>query len=151
MSGLCLAVPALVSFSAGQPTPLCPTPVLTVFPAFIFGLGAMLVPVALFFAWNPGLFRGQDSMPKRTHWLLGILISLSLAWFVGGWQWGVQYEGIRFVRIVAIVNAFWAVLFVVLFAFFRNRKPSFKINLLLHWLLFAWLAWYAFPYLGELP
>jgi hypothetical protein len=22
-------------------------------------------------------------------------------------------------------------------------------NLAFHWVLFAWLAWYAFPYLGE--
>jgi hypothetical protein len=32
-----------------------------------------------------------------------------------------------------------------------KRQPSFRGNLLSHWFLFARLAWYAFPYLGELP
>jgi hypothetical protein len=32
-----------------------------------------------------------------------------------------------------------------------QRQPSFKGNLFSHWLLFSWLAYYAFPYLGELP
>jgi hypothetical protein len=32
-----------------------------------------------------------------------------------------------------------------------KRQPSFGRNLLAHWLLFVWLGWYAFPYLGELP
>ena len=31
------------------------------------------------------------------------------------------------------------------------RRPSFWVNLLSHWLLFAWLGICAFPYLGELP
>jgi hypothetical protein len=37
-------------------------------------------------------------------------------------------------------------------AFIRaKRAPSFRRNLLAHWMLFVWLGWYAFPYLGELP
>jgi hypothetical protein len=27
----------------------------------------------------------------------------------------------------------------------------FRFSLFLHWTLFAWLAWCAFPYMGELP
>jgi hypothetical protein len=41
---------------------------------------------------------------------------------------------------------------IVLWAMFgRNWKAesSFKVNLLVQWLLFAWLAWYAFPFFGE--
>jgi hypothetical protein len=41
-----------------------------------------------------------------------------------------------------------------LFLIFAQRwkgEPSFISNLVVHWILFVWLAWYAFPYLGELP
>ena len=150
MAGTCLAIPAMIGLSAGEPRPLSPMPMLVVIPAFLFRVGAVLVPIAFFFAWNPTLFRGQEIMPKRTYWLLGISILLNAAWFAGGWKWGVQFEGIRYVRIVGIVNAAWAALLVGLFAAFR-KSGSFNKNLFLHWMLFVWLAWYAFPYLGELP
>jgi hypothetical protein len=38
-----------------------------------------------------------------------------------------------------------------LFARYQQRDITFRLVLALHWLLFSWLAWYAFPYLGELP
>jgi hypothetical protein len=125
-------------------------PLLVMIPAFIVRVGAVLVPIALFFAWNPSLFRGQETVPKRTYWLLGIIILLNAAWFASGRKWGVEFEGIRYVRIVGIVNAAWSALLVALFAAFRKRG-TFNNNLFLHWMLFVWLAWYAFPYLGELP
>jgi hypothetical protein len=31
------------------------------------------------------------------------------------------------------------------------KSKSFASNLIFHWLLFAWLGWFAFPYLGESP
>jgi hypothetical protein len=150
MAGICLVIPALTGLSAGEPRPLSPMPMLVVIPTFVLHVGAMFIPVAFFFAWNPNLFRGEATVPKRTYWLLGITILLNVAWFVSGWKWGVQFEGMRYVRIVGITNAAWAALLVALFAVFRKRE-SFKKNLFLHWMLFAWLSWYAFPYLGELP
>jgi len=41
--------------------------------------------------------------------------------------------------------AWWAILYRAW------RASSFGMNLFFHAMLFAWLAWYAFPYLGELP
>jgi hypothetical protein len=112
--------------------------------------GAVAVPSLLFFVWNPGLFRGDAKVPKRSYWLLGTAIILSSIWFVVSWKWGLQYQGVRYTYIVCGGNIVWAVFLVGLFAGFRNREVSFKTNLLLHWALFAWLAWYAFPFLGEL-
>jgi len=150
MAGICLSVPAMISLSAGEPNPLSPMPLLVVVPAFLVHVGAVIVPVLLFFAWNPSLFRGREIVPQRTYWLLGISILSNVVWFVAGWKWGVEFEGIRYVRLVGIANIIWATLLVSLFAAFRKRA-SFKKNLFLHWMLFVWLAWYAFPYLGELP
>jgi hypothetical protein len=62
-----------------------------------------------------------------------------------------EYQGARHTYVVCIVNAAWIAFLWLIFARYWKREPSFKINLLLHWVLFAWLAWYAFPYLGELP
>jgi|GraSoi2013_100cm_1033763.scaffolds.fasta_scaffold54445_2 hypothetical protein len=151
-AGLCLLIPAWIGlFPAYGPTVLSPLPALTVLSAMAgLAYGAVAVPSLLFFVWNPGLFRGDAKVPKRSYWLLGTAIILSSIWFVVSWKWGLQYQGVRYTYIVCGGNIVWAVFLVGLFAGFRNREVSFKTNLLLHWALFAWLAWYAFPFLGEL-
>jgi len=72
-------------------------------------------------------------------------------YFIDSWADGVQFESKRYTQTIAIANIIWITFLTFLFAFSRIRKPSFIFNLTLHWLMFAWLAWYAFPYLGELP
>jgi hypothetical protein len=49
------------------------------------------------------------------------------------------------------VTVAWIAFLGTLFTLYWKRESSFRLNLALHWLLLAWLAWYAFPYLGELP
>lgn len=159
--GLALLVPAAIGLGlSGVPTLLRPYPALTIIPAFLLsnlGLERIsiaivpAIPTLLFFAWNPGLFRGQGRVPIRTYALLATVIALSLYWFISGWRYGLQYQGPFLTRIFCVVNGVWAVSLVVAFIIIRKREPSFKANLFLHWMLFAWLAWYAFPYLGEMP
>jgi hypothetical protein len=51
---------------------------------------------------------------------------------------------------ICAINVAWLVsLWTILYS--ASKMRSFKTNLLFHAVLFAWLAWYAFPYLGELP
>lgn len=154
-----LLVPAYVGLLlSGVPTLLCPLPALTVIPAFVmsslsagrFTRAAVLVPTLLFFAWNPALFWGEARVPKRTWALLGIATVLSAVWFVGSWKYGLEYQGRRHTYLVCVVNSLCLMVLWTLLAV-RWRRMSFAGNLLLHWLLFAWLGWYAFPYLGELP
>jgi hypothetical protein len=65
-------------------------------------------------------------------------------------KYGVIYRGALYTALVYVINAIW--LASLWWAVVRcQRQPSFARNLFSHWLLFAWLAWYAFPYLGELP
>ncbi len=156
-AGLCLLVPAWVGlFSSGVPTLYAPLPILTILPAFVLsewhlGSLAVLIPSILFFLWSPALLlRSAPNPPKRTIVLLGLLTVLTVADFVFEWRYGVRYRGTRHTILIYIVNAMW--LASLWWTVVRSqRKPSFQGNLLLHWLLFAWLAWYAFPYLGELP
>jgi len=131
-------------------------PVLTVIPAFFLSSAglhgiAVAVPTIFFLLWNPQLFRGGPEVPKRTYFLFGGAILLSIAWFVASWKFGLQYQGRRFTYSMCVINALWILFLGLLFARSRKGNQSFTSSLILHWLLFAWLAWYAFPYLGELP
>jgi hypothetical protein len=156
-AGLCLLIPAWIGLlSSGVPTLYSPSPTLTILPAFVLSRWhleslAVLVPSILFFLWNPGLLLNQPpNLPKRTMVLLGLLTVLAVVDFVLEWKYGVQYRGRRYTILVYIINATW--LASLWWTVVRSqRQPSFKGNLFSHWLLFAWLAWYAFPYLGELP
>lgn len=155
--GFSLLVPAWIGLlAAGSPTLLCPLPALTVIPTLflssrpLFRL-VVLLPTVLFFAWNPGLFSGDARVSRRSYALFGTAVALSVVWFVIGWGYGVEYQGARYTYAVGIVNVFWiAALGIVLLRQWK-REPSYTVSLALHWLLFAWLGWYAFPYLGELP
>jgi hypothetical protein len=157
MAGLALLIPASLGLLlTGVPTKFCPLPLLTVLPAFVLSswrlsYAAIIIPTLLFFIWHRGLFRGDGTVPRRSYALLAILAVLSIAYFVANWQLGLRYEGVEYTRIVCFVNVAWTGF--LLFAFTRawRHGSSFKTSLFLHWMLFAWLAWYAFPYLGELP
>jgi hypothetical protein len=108
------------------------------------------VPALLFFAWNPGLFRGTLQAPKRSSVLLTILTVLSAVYFPCSWEIWERVSGHKYTEIICSINVGWIViLWAVLLRALRLR--SFGSNLLFHATLFAWLAWYAFPYLGELP
>jgi len=124
---------------------------LTDIPDFICGPPAVVVPMLFFFLWSPGLFRGDIKVPRRSYVLLAVLTALSGLWFVGGWKLGLEYQGARYTHFVYTVNCVWVVSLWTMFIYSWNRTPSFGANLLLHWTMFAWLSWYAFPYLGELP
>ncbi len=104
-----------------------------------------------FFVWHPGLFRGESKVPRRSYVLLVVAILLSVAYFVTSWEWGLHYEGSRFTHVVCALNAAWVALLALAFARSWKETSSFRYSLFVHWMLFAWLAWYAFPYLGELP
>jgi hypothetical protein len=156
-SGSALLIPAALGLLVSRtPMSFCPFPALTVLPAFVLSplhlwSAAVIVPPLLFFLWNPGLLRGESKLPKRSPWLLVAAIALSVIWFIVGWKDGLHYQGARHVYIVTATNVVWIGLLSVLFGWYRGQEPSFKLNLVFHWILFAWLAWYAFPYLGELP
>jgi hypothetical protein len=153
--GFSLVVPASLGLLiSGAPTVLCPFPTVTILPAMaLSGLWkvAVIVPSLLFFGWNTGLLRGDAAVPKRSYRLLLVLLLLSVGYFVASWQYGLEYQGLAHTRAVCGINVAWAIALVAGFSWSWRVRPSFGLNLFLHWLLFAWLAWYAFPYLGELP
>jgi hypothetical protein len=99
---------------------------------------------------EPRAFSRQYRYPEAPWILLAVLTVLTAVYFVGSWNYGLKYQGRRFTYSICALNAGWLVLLWTAFIL-RGNTPSFVRNLALHWLLFAWLGWYAFPYLGELP
>jgi hypothetical protein len=157
ISGMALLAPSSIGlFLTGIPTVFAPLPTLTVLPAFALsschlGIFAITIPSLLFFVWNPGLLKGTDRIPQRTYALLVVVVTLDAMWFVGGWRYGLQYQGPLYTRAVCALNVLWIALLGLMCVRSLRKEPSFKANLAFHWVFFAWLAWYAFPYLGELP
>jgi hypothetical protein len=153
LAGLSLLVPALfwVLFEQFQPSAFYPFPALMFIPA-LFGLrqASVAVPMALFFAWNAGLFHGDAAVPKRSYVLLIVATLLDALWFIAGWKDGLAMQGAKYNYSVCAVNIACIAALSMLFVRGRKTEPSFKSNLLFHWLLFAWLAWYAFPFFGEM-
>jgi hypothetical protein len=153
LAGLSLLVPVLfwVVFAQEGPSALYPFPALMFIPA-LFGLrqAAVAVPMVLFFVWSLGLFQGDADVPKRSYVLLLVATLLDALWFVVGWKDGLAMQGPKYNYSVCAVNIVWIAALWMLFVRSRKTEPSFKSNLLFHWMLFAWLAWYAFPFFGEM-
>lgn len=155
--GFALVIPSSIGILLSNvQTVLCPFPLLMLLPAMLLGgLHSWKVVIALptlfFFIWQPGLFDGQAKIPKRSYWLFAVAAVLSIMYFVSSWKWGLEYQGANFTHSVCIINIVWVAFLGFTLAMNRRRAPSYGFNLFLHWVLFAWLAWYAFPYLGELP
>jgi hypothetical protein len=154
LAGLSLLLPAIFFFFRGGDTTdsiIYPHPVLVLVP-MLFGmrLAAIAVPTAFFFAWNPGLFSGDSRIPRRSYIFLIIASLLSIVWFAVGWKDGLAIQGANYNHSLLLINAVWLALIWALFQRCRRAGPSFYSNLLSHWLLFAWLAWYAFPFFGEM-
>jgi hypothetical protein len=149
-----LLIPSLIgSFLSGVPTAFSPFPALTVIPALMFSPHftylAALLPSFLFLLWNPQLFREEGKIPIRTYLLFVLLIGLSTMYFVLSWKWGLRYPGPQFTAIVCSINVVWVGFLGLAFRRCSEKIPSFRTSVILHWMLFAWLSWYAFPWLGD--
>ncbi len=152
VAGCGLVVPACVGLGILPGLPAFPF--LTTVPAFFLLEGkppwtTVVLPSLLFFSWSPGLFRGQVKIPMRSRALFALTAFLTVIWFVIGWKYGRIYQG-PLLYVFCVLNALW-LLALWLVLSYSGRRSSFVCNLLFHWLLFAWLGWFAFPWLGEMP
>lgn len=152
-----VALLSWITILPGTPQIYAPLNLLVIIPAImssgLFGgsylVAVIIVPVC-FCLWSWPVLRGQTTLPTRSIILLILTAILSATLLIFGARYGVRYQSVGYVVGVAVINIVcWALLGMLVFL--ARRHPSFGINLGFHAALFAWLAWYAFPYLGELP
>jgi divalent metal cation (Fe/Co/Zn/Cd) transporter len=104
---------------------------------------------AVFLVWSYPLFRGQHRAPLRSVVLAAASVVLSVAFFVYAWIDGMTHQGP--VQTIAMAGYNLVSIVVVFWLFRHNRaSPSSGSNLAFHTALFLWLAYCAFPWLGEL-
>jgi len=118
------------------------------FPGLHFVFGCLVIPI-LYVVWSYRLYKNTPKIPRRSISAILILFILSLVYLIGSWSYGLGYQGITHTISMYIFNCiFWGILY---YLYMTNRKkPSFITSYLFHLVSFAWLAWVAFPWLGEL-
>ena len=114
------------------------------------GILLIMLPALCFFVWNPRLFRGSVKVPRRTYVLFAVGALLSLSYFALAWNDGLTVQGVQYTYTVFAANIVIVAALGFMFAISRKAEPSFRTDLSLHWTLFVWLFWFAFPYLGPL-
>ena len=130
-------------------SPVAPMPFYLVLLTWLMSFGSVLVVPAIYAVTFPWLCKSARFGAITLAFVL-IVALLDALWFRSNWAYGVEYQGLHHTRTVAIENALVSVVAVGLAVLGRARKTqaAFSASYLL---VFAGLAWCAFPYLGEVP
>lgn len=156
-----VATVGYLSVRGGAPSPLSPFSLAIGLPALaVSAIGSPSIPMSLliiiatfpttvaFVAWFWSL-GGEVGIPVRSMKLFGVCAALSALILASSASAGVRHQGV--VHTLAVFG--WnAVLIPILFvlAVWSQRKPGQTLTFAFHLLLFSWIAWCAFPWLGEL-
>jgi hypothetical protein len=150
--GLLLVLPFFLIFIVGVPVPFAPIPLVLVVPALL-GAPAFIVvsiPALIFWAVGWSLFarRVRPGIGLLVFYgVLGVLNAVVLALSI---RYSLRHHGVIHTLVVSGLSL---TLFAsgIGLAIWARRRPTFPRHLAAQWVLALWLAWYAFPYLGELP
>jgi len=109
------------------------------------------VPVALaYVSWVSPQSSRSSQIPTRSLAAFLIVAALVIIDFLIEWPYAMQYRGATHTYFMVGYNL--AFLSGIALLRSRNRRsPSVAGVASFHGILFCWLAWCAFPYLGELP
>ena len=156
----------VLSISAGIPTLWSPYPLMNVIPGFLVGatplnspslpfrtLALSLIaacPIALFFwLWVRPTSARTEHIPRRSKIFLVAVLVLSVAYFVASWEYGTKYQGLLHTIVLSLFNTAFALTCLLLWRSNQGLPRKAKVEAY-HGILFCWLAWCAFPILGEL-
>jgi hypothetical protein len=166
--GIAFAAFALFAIGLGALAPLsavvAPYSFITVLPAFLIGsalgedsfkslipgavLGALIAPV--FYLWTTRyILRTGTPLPKASVVAFVVIVALSVIYAATGWEATVRYTFVA--RAIAlVVQAVLPPLLIAIAAYLLRNSLTPQQSLKLHWAAFAWIAWSAFPWYGEL-
>jgi len=137
-----------VTFATGVPRIWAPMPIHVFLLWWLIGPAVVLMPALLLLAWCWPISSSANVVPRRSIVLLATLALLSVVYFIASWHFGVLYQGATHTTGVACINLL-VLMALALLAFQIARRPNRAGPFIFHTLLFAWLGWCAFPYLGE--
>jgi len=117
-------------------------------PKFILYFLAALPNALCFLLWSKFTVKGEFLIQKTTFNLSRILVILSILLCITSYNYGIKYQGLSHTLFIYLFNVFFiGALYKV---YLINRiKPSINNSILYNILLFSWLGWCAFPWLGE--
>ncbi len=92
----------------------------------------------------------QAARPKLSFAVYGAAVALSVPYFLSDWEAGIRFQGPVYTTLVAAENVLCAAALGILL-WTLIRRPSRARAWSFHILLFIWLSWVAFPWLGEMP
>jgi hypothetical protein len=130
-----------------------------VIPVFMLYALALPDPLLLLFASLPNALLFLLSTRSTAHenfkisrLFTGIsasLVSLSIMFLFVAYDYGVKYQGLNHILFMYLFNGIFICSLIAAYIA-NNRKPSINNALVFRVLLFCWLGWCAFPWLGEL-
>jgi hypothetical protein len=154
-----LVVLSWLTISTGVPTVLSPLNLVVMLPLMFASewlnyravvLAILVVPL-FYCVWCYPAWTNRPEVPLRSLVLFAIFAILSAIYLATSYLYdGVDYQGRAHRIALAVINICWYVAILGL-AIAGRRRPTYGMNLAFHAALFSWLAWYAFPWLGELP
>ena len=131
-----VVIPAFMVYALEVPKP------------FLYFLAA-LPNAAFFLIWSIYTVKGKFLLNKPTRIFSSILIFLSVLFCIISYSYSVQYQGLSHTLIMYAYNLFFIGCLYKLYLINRSN-PTENNCLVFNVLLFSWLGWSAFPWLGEL-
>lgn len=119
------------------------------FPPLIFRAVSVLPLVVFFLLWSFSFVKPPFKITLAQKIISGIFIILSVVFNAASFGYGLKYQGELHTYLMYSYNII-ILLCLSLIVWKNAKKPSLNSCIGFGVLLFAWLGWVAFPWLGEL-
>ena len=139
------SLPPMLTLIFSSPTILAPGALLSIVP-WIFSYGIwFFLPSFCFLITN---LRARKDHKKILLAMLSIIILLSITFFIEFWDYWIAYQGLFYIlSLVSINTLFLWIAWVIIRRYIKTWNIFYAQ--IAHMLLFMFLWWFAFPYLGE--
>ena len=164
LGGLIILIVGTLSIFTSRPTVISPYSFPVIIPAFFISASRLdapefflkclyALPFAIFYMiWVSQNLTHNYKLSGATKVLTFISLFLSILWYFYGYEYGVKYKGLLQVNVLVAINICFLITLVYFFKTINNGNMSGNLHFhVYHIVLFSWLAWAAFPWLGELP